>query len=39
MSTANGASDATMANVGRNATEMESVGALSREYRLPWAAP
>lgn len=35
VSSANWASDAAMADVGGNAGEMEGVGALSREDRLP----
>lgn len=39
MSTANGAGDATMSNIGRDAGKMECMRALSSEYSLPRAAP
>ena len=38
MGTANGASDTTMADIGRDAGKMECVRALSSEYSLAWTA-
>lgn len=39
MGAANGAGNTTMANIGGDAGKVESMGALGREYSLPWAAP
>ena len=36
MGTTNGASDTTMADIGRNAGKMECVRALTSEYSLTW---
>ena len=38
MSTANGASDIAMADIGKDASKMEYVRTLGCEYSLPWTA-
>ena len=38
MSSANGASDTAVADIGRDAGKMECMGTLSSEYSLTWTA-